>query len=111
MANLHRSGRVFLIFLASLFVACSEVEQEAFQGYVEGEYLYLAAPSADDTPGRHGTIEPLQIPRFLRDTLEQRPSELIRRIPDDHVSRAGDLLQPRCKVGWRTRTLRPSSPC
>jgi HlyD family secretion protein len=44
----YRSARRFLILWVSLLIiaACSDVEERSFQGYVEGDYLYLAAPSA-----------------------------------------------------------------
>jgi len=38
----------FLIGLALLvsIAGCNKVEKSSYQGYIEGEYVYLAAPSA-----------------------------------------------------------------
>ncbi|MGH8552243.1 MAG: HlyD family secretion protein, partial [Methylococcales bacterium] len=46
---MHFPARLTLIALASLWLcaACDETQEDpSFQGYVEGDYLYLAAPGA-----------------------------------------------------------------
>jgi HlyD family secretion protein len=50
--KLHRFSPV----LAALLVACSSKEAPTYQGYVEGEFLYLAAPQA-------GYLKTLDVPR------------------------------------------------
>lgn len=44
----YRSARRFFLFLISLLFleACNDAGEHFFQGYVESDYLYLAAPSA-----------------------------------------------------------------
>ncbi|MGH8558823.1 MAG: HlyD family secretion protein [Methylococcales bacterium] len=48
MSALHYPGRLISIALASFLfcVACDEERKPFFQGYVEGDYVYLAAPGA-----------------------------------------------------------------
>lgn len=48
LRKLYRITRLFLIVLTSLFLleACNDKQKHCFQGYVEGDYLYLAAPGA-----------------------------------------------------------------
>lgn len=48
MDALRDPGRLIYITLTGLlcFIACNDVKEPYFQGYVEGDYLYLAAPSA-----------------------------------------------------------------
>lgn len=78
---------------------CSHTDDNGFQGYVEGEYLYLAAPQA-------GYLKTLAVPRGVR-VAEGQPIFIIAADPDNQAlaeaeARAGsareklqNLKQPR----------------
>ncbi len=42
----HKPAMLLAASLLTLLTGCADGENKGFQGYVEGEYLYLAAPSA-----------------------------------------------------------------
>src|SRR5207249_9041019 len=50
------SGAVFLLLVPFFISSCSNAPQDRFQGYVEGEFVYVASPLA-------GTLESLQVRR------------------------------------------------
>lgn len=58
------SALLALLLAATLLSACGRNENSAYQGYVEGEYLYLAAPQA-------GYLQSLDSPRGSRVTAGQ----------------------------------------
>ncbi|MDE2585807.1 MAG: HlyD family efflux transporter periplasmic adaptor subunit [Betaproteobacteria bacterium] len=63
--NASTSSTLLAILLAATFLsACSRDENSTYQGYVEGEYLYLAAPQA-------GYLKSLDAPRGTRVTAGQ----------------------------------------
>lgn len=62
---------------AVLFGGCARTDEQGFQGYVEGEYLYLAAPQA-------GYLKTLDAPRGSRVAAGQ-PVFAIAADPDDQA--------------------------
>src|SRR5438045_9164342 len=50
------SGAVFLLLVPFFISSCSNAPQDRFQGYVEGEFVYVASPLA-------GQLESLQVRR------------------------------------------------
>ena len=59
-----RCAAVALAVLAALLGGCGDDVAPAYQGYVEGEYLYLAAPQA-------GYLKSLEAARGTRVTVGQ----------------------------------------
>lgn len=62
-------NRVLPLALLCGLVSCSDNNNSGFQGYIEGEYLYLAAPRA-------GYLETLNMPRGSRVTSGQTVFEV-----------------------------------
>ena len=62
--SLRRLAAIALAALATLFGGCGDDVAPAYQGYVEGEYLYLAAPQA-------GYLKSLDATRGTRVTVGQ----------------------------------------
>ena len=58
------SPRLAALLLAALLTACDQDATPAYQGYIEGEYLYLAAPQA-------GYLKSLEATRGSRVTVGQ----------------------------------------
>src|SRR5215813_4387221 len=52
----RRSGGVILLLMALWITGCSDRPNNTFQGYVEGEFVYVASPLA-------GTLETLDVRR------------------------------------------------
>ena len=59
MLSPKHQGLLLVTILCFVLAGCSDSENHAFQGYIEGEYLYLAAPQA-------GYLKSLDIQRGTR---------------------------------------------
>lgn len=80
-----RYRRFISVILAGLFLpflGCNESDDDSFQGYVEGEYLYLAAPQA-------GYLQSLNMPRGSRVTQGQTVF-VVSDSPDDQALLAAE---------------------
>ncbi len=87
--NTHRT-RLLLVLATLQLAACGKETDTRFQGYVEGEYVYLSAPQA-------GYLKTLEAPRGSRVALDQ-PVFAIATDPDDQAlaeaeARSGSALE------------------
>ena len=86
-------------FAAMFLAACSLDSPNQFQGYIEGEYVYVASPLG-------GTLQQLDVARGHQVTAGQRLFELERRSEADATRQASnDLEQTKANLALSETTL------